>query len=148
MREPTGSPEPALPLPLAADLQDHLLVAGTDLDRLHELLADASSTLMRSFRGALDALEGQRQDDGRGEATAAAFESAQTSLATAMTTLQFQDMAAQLIRHTQSRLRNCADRIACETLKDDDGDAVVEPAPLAPNPVAQAEMDAGSVELF
>ena len=62
--------------------------------------------------------------------------------------LQFQDMTSQLVRHTQSRLLNCADRIACETLTDDDGEAVVEPAPLAPNPVTQAAMDEGSVELF
>ena len=31
---------------------------------------------------------------------------------------------------------------------DEDGEAVVESAPLRPNPVTQDEMDAGSIELF
>ena len=67
----------------------------------------------------------------------------------AITALQFQDMASQLIAHTHQRLRNCADRIARETMgDDDDGMAVVEEAPMRPNPVTQDEMDAGSVELF
>ena len=35
-----------------------------------------------------------------------------------------------------------------EQYDDEDGLAVVETAPLRPNPVTQDEMDAGSVELF
>ena len=51
--------------------------------------------------------------------------------------------------HTTRRLRNCADRIARDTMGDDeDGVAMVAEAPLRPNPVTQDEMDAGSVELF
>jgi hypothetical protein len=70
-------------------------------------------------------------------------------MAGAITAMQFQDMASQLINHTHARLRNCADRLAAETMGDDeDGVAVVEQAPLRPNPVTQDEMDAGSVELF
>jgi hypothetical protein len=62
---------------------------------------------------------------------------------------QFQDMASQLVAHTHSRLRSCADRLARDTMGDDeDGEAVVESGPLRPNPVTQDEMDAGSVELF
>ena len=71
------------------------------------------------------------------------------SLAGALTALQFQDMATQLIAHTQRRLRNCADRIARDAMGDDeDGEAVVEDAPMRPNPVTQDEMDAGSIDLF
>lgn len=66
----------------------------------------------------------------------------------AITAPQFQDMASQLIAETHQRLRNCADRMARETMGDDDGEAVVEAAPQRPNPVTQDEMDAGSVELF
>jgi sulfite reductase beta subunit-like hemoprotein len=67
----------------------------------------------------------------------------------AITALQFQDMASQLIAHTRKRLRNCADRLARDAMGDDeDGEAVVEKAPLRPNPVTQDEMDAGSIELF
>ena len=70
-------------------------------------------------------------------------------LAEAVTALQFQDLASQLIAHTHQRLRNCADQLARDAFGPDaDGEAVVAPAPLRPNPVTQDEMDAGSVELF
>ena len=70
-------------------------------------------------------------------------------MAGAITAMQFQDMASQLVDHTSRRLRNCADRIARDTMGDDeDGEAVVEEAPMRPNPVTQDEMDAGTVELF
>ena len=35
-----------------------------------------------------------------------------TQLGGAVTALQFQDMASQLINHTHQRLRSCADQIA------------------------------------
>jgi hypothetical protein len=70
-------------------------------------------------------------------------------LAGAVTALQFQDMATQLIAHTHRRLRNCADRLARDVMGDDeDGQAVFDDVELRPNPVTQDEMDAGSVELF
>jgi hypothetical protein len=71
-------------------------------------------------------------------------------MAGAITAMQFQDMASQLVAHATKRLRNCADRIARDTMGDDeeDGEAVVEEAPMRPNPVTQDEMDAGSIELF
>jgi hypothetical protein len=58
-------------------------------------------------------------------------------------------MASQLIAHTSKRLRNCCDRLARDTMGDDeDGSAIVEDGPLRPNPVTQDEMDAGSIDLF
>ena len=147
MDKPAGSSEPALPLRLAADLQDHLLIACSDLDRLHELLADAAGTLMHSFRGALDSLGAHCQAP-EDPACLQAVAAARASLGEAIAALQFQDLTSQLLRHAQGRLRNCADRIARETLEDVDGASAVEPGPLAPNPVTQADMDPGSVELF
>ena len=42
-----------------------------------------------------------------------------------------------------------ADRIARDAMGDDeDGEAIVEDAPMRPNPVTQDEMDAGSIDLF
>jgi hypothetical protein len=71
------------------------------------------------------------------------------SLSGAVVALQFQDMASQLITHTDLRLRSCADRLARDALvDDDDGEPLTMPAPLRPNPVTQDEIDAGSVELF
>ena len=58
-------------------------------------------------------------------------------------------LACHLITHTSRRLRNCADRLARDTMGDDeDGETVAEETPLRPNPVTQDEMDAGSIELF
>ena len=129
----------------AADLQDSLLTANNDLDRLLALLAEASDTLLASFFSARTAV-GVLRD----RTCATAGQQADQQLSEAITALQFQDMASQLIVHTQKRLRNCVDRLAADTFdsSDADGAAVVADAPIRPNPVTQDEMDAGSVELF
>lgn len=135
-----------LPFLAAADLQDHLLTASNDLDRLQTLLSDACDTLQSGFFGAaqhLDELRASAPHEGQ------ALERAVQQLHTAVTALQFQDMASQLINHTLRRLRNCTDRLARDAFEDDDdGEAMVEEAPLRPNPVTQAEMDTGFIELF
>jgi hypothetical protein len=139
----TGAP-PGLSVLAAADIQDHLLVASNDLERLQRLLEDAGSTLMQRFHEAMALL----QVGSPGAALSNAQE-LRASVSSAITALQFQDMATQLIAHTTQRLRNCADRLAAQTMgEDEDGVAVVQELPLRPNPVTQDEMDAGSVELF
>ncbi|MBE0546599.1 MAG: hypothetical protein IH627_02840 [Rubrivivax sp.] len=148
MKNTTRSHSAPLSLIVAADLQDHLMSACNDLDRLQDLLADASTVLMDSFRGAAEHLIEHRRADVDGTLTAL-LDPVHHKLGSAVTALQFHDLTAQLIQHTHSRLRSCADRLACELFADDeDGQAVVEPAPLRPNPVTQAEMDVGSIELF
>jgi hypothetical protein len=133
-----------IPLLLAADLQDHLLSASNDLDRLQALLADTCDALAASFFAANAQLDGLRDTN-----SADALQPLSRHLGSAITALQFQDIASQLVAHTRKRLRNCADRLAADAFDDgDDGEALVEPAPLRPNPVTQDEMDAGSVELF
>jgi hypothetical protein len=146
-----GAPPPAgLPLLAAADLQDNLMVANHDLERLNRLLGDAGDTLMGHFLNATQRVH-QALDLG---AQVPAFDTsalveARQNLSGAITALQFQDMATQLIAHTQKRLRNCVDRIARDAMGDDEeGTAIVEEAPLRPNPVTQDEVDAGSVDLF
>ncbi len=134
---PHAMPNSALPLAVAADLQDHLMVASNDLDRLQRLLDDASGQLLGQFRVVNDQL------------ASGALDQARQTIGGAITALQFQDMASQLISHTTHRLRGCADRIARDSMADDeDGEAWVEDTPQRPNPVTQDEMDAGSVELF
>jgi hypothetical protein len=73
-----------------------------------------------------------------------------STLRAAVTELQFQDMASQLIVHTSKILQGCAYRLASESMGVEDGEAVpfVEEVPERPNPVTQDEMDAGSIELF
>lgn len=129
-----------------AEMQDHLMVACNDLERLQRLLSGACETLMASFDGANAAVQALRD---AAEHQDPAITIAQ-HLGQAITALQFQDMASQLVAHTMQRLRNCADRLAADAwgVDDEEGLAIVETPPLRPNPVTQDEMDAGSVELF
>jgi len=134
----------------AAELQDHLMVAGNDLERLQRLLSDAGDSLMTHFYGASAELKRLlHAAAAHPEINGDQLHNAMQHMAGAITAMQFQDMATQLIDHTTRRLRNCADRIASDAMGDDeDGVALVEEAPLRPNPVTQDEMDAGSIELF
>jgi len=135
-----------LPILAAADLQDHLMVASNDLERLQRLLDDASSALMTHFTQASARIEAALATI---EGETGVVQAARHELGGAITALQFQDMASQLIAHTTRRLRSCADRLARDAMGDDeDGEAVIEEPPLRPNPVTQDEMDAGSIELF
>jgi hypothetical protein len=137
-----------LPLQAAADLQDHLMTATNDLDRLQGLLSEACHTLMQSFHGAAEHVQ-SLGPTARPGAHHDPMAEVQRLLGEAVMALQFQDMASQLIQHTSRRLRNCADRIAQDAMgDDDDGPALIEEAPLRPNPVVQDDMSAGSVELF
>jgi hypothetical protein len=143
---PPPPSDSALSLMVAADLQDHLMVASNDLERLQRLLDDASQALMTHFTQAAQRIEAALQAI---EGEAEGMHEVRSSLGGAITALQFQDMATQLIAHTTRRLRNCADRLARDAMgEDEDGAAVVEEPPLRPNPVTQDEMDAGSIELF
>lgn len=126
-----------------ADLQDHLLIANNDLTRLATLLDDACRSLLGRFHEASNQVAALRTDDPQ------ARERAMQQIAGAVTALQFEDMANQLISHTCARLNYCTDRLAIDAFADDDdGEAVLHDAPARPNPVTQAEMDAGSVDLF
>jgi hypothetical protein len=143
---PTNS---VLTLLAAADLQDHLMVASNDLERLQRLLDDASTALIGHFAGATRHLD--TVFEASQAADAQALQNLRATLGSAITALQFQDLATQLIAHTSQRLRSCTDRLGRDAFAgddDDDGPGLVEQAPLRPNPVTQDEMDAGSVELF
>ena len=153
MNETTPDPddEPGmLPLLAAAELQDHLMTVTNDLERLQRLLDDAGEALSTHFFSASSLVGGMlRHADALPEGDETTLRKVTQEIAGAITALQFQDMATQLIAHTSQRLRNCQDQLARDTFGDDeDGEAVVEIAPLRPNPVTQDEMDAGSIELF
>jgi hypothetical protein len=144
-------PPLALPVLAATELQDHLLVANNDLERLQRLLDDASQALMQHFTYASEHMDAALVHlEAVSQSEPPRIREARQTLAHAITALQFQDMASQLIAHTSRRLRNCADRLARDAMGDDDEDgcAVVDETPLRPNPVTQDEMDAGSIELF
>jgi hypothetical protein len=151
LNTPDLDPRGARPMPLlaAADLQDNLMTASHDLDRLQALLAHACDELLQGFHGAVAQVRSFTERGGSHAEAPDLLDGVTRHLGSAITALQFQDMASQLIAHTHRRLRNCADRLAHETMGDDeDGCTIVEEAPPHPNPVTQDEMDAGSVELF
>mgnify|MGYP003576307238 CR=1 FL=1 len=138
-----------LPLLVAAELQDNLITATNDLDRLHGLLAHACDNLMLRFSTAVQHMEGLMQAAADHRIQVDELGPVMQDLGRAVTELQFQDMASQLIVHTNRRLRNCADQLARDAMgEDEEGESVVETPPLRPNPVTQSEMDAGSIELF
>ena len=114
---PTPLPEPGpavLPLEAAVDLQDHLMTASNDLDRLQTLLADACDTLMQRFYGASEQIRALRSHPHTGEESDEVINGVMQDLGGAVTALQFQDMASQLVAHTQRRLRHCAALAACD----------------------------------
>lgn len=143
---PTGEPAVQVPVMVAAELQDSLLVVMRDLHRLEGLLNHATSNLLERFSEANGLLSGS------GTMERDEMESARHALRSAVTELQFHDMATQLIWHTTQVLQGCAFRLASETMGHEEGELTVEPAqsmmPERPNPVTQSEMDAGSVDLF
>ncbi len=144
MQSTSEMPTVELPVMLVAEVQDSLLVVVHDLTRLDGLLAHTMENLMERFTSASANLEnpallGSVELDG-----------VRSTLRSAVTELQFQDMASQLIIHTSKILQGCAYRLASESMGIEDGEALpfVEEVPERPNPVTQDEMDAGSIELF
>ncbi len=141
---PQSIPAVQLPVMLVADLQDSLLVVVHDLTRLDGLLAHAMERLMDRFTSASENLADPSLVESR------QLDAVRSALRAAVTELQFQDMASQLIVHTSKILQGCAYRLASESMGSEDGEAVpfVDDVPERPNPVTQDEMDAGSIELF
>lgn len=107
-----------------------------DLERLKTLIAEAGDQLAASFGVVGAAVGALGRDDAERRRLAGA-------VATAVTALQFQDMATQLTAHAQRRLAALQDCLRVLGAAAD---------PLAANtrlqPVKQAGMGAGSIELF
>ncbi len=137
-------PTVELPVMLVAEVQDSLLVVVHDLSRLDGLLAHTMENLMQRFTSASANLSDPAF------AAVKELDEVRVALRAAVTELQFQDMASQLIIHTSKILQGCAYRLASDAMGYEDGEAVpfVEEVPERPNPVTQDEMEAGSIELF
>ncbi|MFN7855254.1 MAG: hypothetical protein ACK5OA_01490 [Acidovorax sp.] len=141
----SGEPAVQVPIMVAAELQDSLLVVMHDLHRLEGLLSHATDNLLERFGEANLVLTDDLIS------TNPELEAARAALRSAVTELQFQDMASQLIWHTTKMLQGCAFRLASEAMGQEEGEEAapfVELEPDRPNPVTQSEMDAGSVDLF
>ncbi len=145
MTSRSKAPGVELPVLVAAELQDSLLVVMHDLHRLEGLLTHATENLMQRF-GEVNALLTDAV-----VAKSPELDLARSSLRSAVTELQFHDMASQLIWHTTKILQASAFRLAAEAMGDEEGEEAApfaEMAPDRPNPVTQSEMDAGSIDLF
>lgn len=141
----SGGPGVQVSVVVAAELQDSLLVVMHDLHRLEGLLSHATDNLLERFGEANDTLTEAVVGDSQELAAV------RTALRAAVTELQFQDMASQLIWHTTKVLQGCAFRLAAEAMGHEEGEEAApfaEMAPDRPNPVTQSEMEAGSIDLF
>ena len=141
----TTGPGVQVPVMVAAELQDSLLVVMHDLHRLEGLLNHATDNLLERF-GEANGLLTDGVVGGSSE-----LEAVRNALRNAVTELQFQDMASQLIWHTTKVLQGCAFRLASEAMGQEEGEEAApfaKMAPYRPNPVTQSEMDAGSIDLF
>ena len=141
----SGGPAVQVPVMVAAELQDSLLVVMHDLQRLEGLLSHATDNLLERFGEA----NGLLTDSVVG--TSPELAAARVALRSAVTELQFHDMASQLIWHTTKVLQGCAFRLASEAMGQEEGEeaaSFTEIMPERPNPVTQSEMDAGSIDLF
>lgn len=138
-----------VPVMEIADLHDQVMIAANDLDRLQRLLDDTSNSLLGGFYGATGELKRLLHAEGEPAGEMKRVHQAMEYLFSAVTALQFQDLSSQLLTHTTTRLRHCADRLAQAAMgEDEEGATVVMPPPSKPNPVTQDEMDTGSIELF
>ncbi len=137
-------PTVQLPVMVVAEVQDALLMVLHDLQRLEGLLNHAGDNLQTRFSDAAASLHGASQGE------AQAVNVVREALQSAVTELQFQDMASQLIQHTAKVVQACANRLAAEGMGQDEDEMAAEAGnlPERPNPVTQDEMDAGSIELF
>ena len=140
-----GGPVVQVSVRAAAELQDSLLMVMHALQRLEGLLNHATDNLLERFGEANETLTEAVVGD------SPELAAVRRALRAAVTELQFQDMASQLIWHTTKVLQGCAFRLAAETMGDDEeGEAApfADMAPDRPNPVTQSEMEAGSIDLF
>ena len=142
---PCDEPVVRLPVMVAAELQDSLLVVMHDLQRLEGLLSHATDNLLSRFGEANNVLSDSAVQG------APELDVARSALRSAVTELQFHDMATQLIWHTTKVLQGCAFRLAAEAMGVEEGEEAAsfeDIMPDRPNPVTQSEMDAGSIDLF
>lgn len=112
-----------------SSLPVELDAAKRDLVRLQALLADACAELMQRFSSASASLREQPPH----------LDHAREELRGAISALQFEDMAQQLISHTQGVLTRSRES------------ALNTPSGVPagrPNPVAQSGIASGSIDLF
>jgi len=125
-----------------ADIQG----AADDLTRLQTLLSDAAGTLLGTF----NAIQAYCEDTAQHTSGATVLE---PHIRRAVAALQFEDLATQLLQHTQQRLSHLEInlkkfQILPSTLEGLDSALEASPYQGGAHPVRQDGMDTGSVDLF
>ncbi|MEZ5649187.1 MAG: hypothetical protein R3E87_01405 [Burkholderiaceae bacterium] len=115
------------------DMQEQMLMGAADMERLIELIDDASKLLWDRFLAIAAAMRQSGNDD------------LARDIERTLTTLQFHDMTGQIVSHNVTRMHLMADALGA--LLDADVAPEVSISPRA-SAVAQRAMQAGSVELF
>ena len=146
---PATGPVVSVEVDVIADLQDALLVVMNDLKRLEGLFDHATANLLDRFNAATQAMHTLSAIDVCPEAEKP-LQDLRLALHSAVTELQFHDMATQLLVHTGKVIQGCAYQLAEQAIAPDEDEVGCVPPtlPQRPNPVTQSEMDAGSIELF
>jgi hypothetical protein len=152
--EPVPPPGPAaVPAAVASpratkELLEHLVVATHDLDRLQRVLAEAGQALVTHFHAAAAQMKLLRREvTARPDMNAKPLEVAMDHLAAAITTLQFQDLAAQLLEQAGARLRHCADQVVTgAATAQQPATAFMDTLILPPPADARSPSGAGSTE--
>lgn len=132
-------------LAMVDNLEGALLTAAGDLQRLQALLDDSQRSLQNGFFGTLALLQDWHA---AGRLDNEPLDQARQQLACAVKALQLQDMASQLIAHTQARLHNCAERYGHNDSAAGQTVGSTHRAPFTASPVAQCAMDTGRIDLF
>jgi len=107
-----------------------------DLERLKTIVNDAAGRLLGSFNE-FARLEGKTHRNWEER------QRIELAIDSAVTALQFQDMATQLTHHAQRRLAALENRLRALYGEPASGETSEQP-----QPVRQAEMNAGSIDLF
>jgi hypothetical protein len=121
----------------ALEAAEECAAIAADLERLKALITDAGDRLLASFNQVGEVAP-------RLAGAAAAQAQLSSAVTTAVTALQFQDMATQLTQHAQVRL-NALER-CLSALGTDFDDPLLQATRM--QPVRQTQMSAGSIDLF
>lgn len=129
-------------------IHDTLKATDADLQQLDVMLSHHSERLIAAFESAMDTVNEAKHAPAANLAlTIESIQQLRQQLAQAVLHLQFQDISSQMLSHCQVRLQ------ACQTLLEQVQTAPSQLAtavtmPSLQGPVAQASLDAGTIDLF
>lgn len=138
-RSATPSANGTAPTDTASAVARECAAIAADLERLKALIADAGDKLLSSFNAVSTRVPHMAMADAERAQVVSA-------ITTAVTALQFQDMATQLTGHAQGRLAVLQDCLRRRTPDPAEIDPLLVDTRM--QPVRQSAVGAGSIDLF